>query len=103
MSAEEVEILKMVGRSLDARFAAEDGEFCQCAEPEHPNDDGLMCRRCFRENRSRREAKERRMAGPHEFVLFERAAELRMCAVCSGWEDDARHTPPDTSSGEGDG
>jgi hypothetical protein len=79
------EILSM---GLRARLAAEDGRYCECEQPILHGPD-LMCGRCLLENRDQIEEATRRIREPHAFEPG--ALDGRMCSVCSGWEDDARH------------
>lgn len=82
-------ILKM---ALDARFAAEEGRFCECEEPSLYGRD-LMCGNCLLENEGQIERLEALIRGPHEFEPCTRAAGRRMgwCAICAHPEDDPRH------------
>lgn len=80
--------------ALGARFAAEEGRYCECEEPAlHGRD--LMCGHCLLENLGQHEQLERMMREPHPFESHpdERsaAARLGMCRLCSGWLDDPRH------------
>lgn len=93
-------ILRM---ALGARFAAEEGRYCECAEPSlHGRD--LMCGECLLENLGQREALTRAMNEPHPFEPDPReesaAARLGMCHLCSMWEDDPRHVGQPVSGEE---
>jgi hypothetical protein len=78
----------LIGVALNARFSAEDGRYCECAEPVLHGFD-LMCGECLLENRDQIAKREARIRAPH---TFEPMTDLPyMCAVCAGWEDDQRH------------
>jgi hypothetical protein len=85
-----MEILRM---AMGARFAADEGRFCECAEPSlHGRD--LMCGNCLLENEGQRERLEALIRGPHEFVLDERkrgSYRLGWCGICAMPKDDPRH------------
>lgn len=85
-------ILRM---ALGARFAAEAGRFCECAEPSLHGFD-LMCGNCLLENEGQIERRTRQINEPHEFVPGRGDAQKRlgMCGICSMWEDDPRHIAP---------
>lgn len=80
--------------ALGARFAAEEGRFCQCAEPDlHGRD--LMCGNCLLENEGQIKRRETAMREPHPFEPDPRegsaASQMGMCNLCAMWEDDPRH------------
>lgn len=86
------EILSM---ALGARFAAEEGRFCECAEPSLHGWD-LMCGECLLENQGQIERLTARIREPHPFEPSDRSDAARwlgMCGICSMWEDDPRHVP----------
>jgi hypothetical protein len=82
-------ILRM---ALGARFAAEEGRFCECEQPSLYGRD-LMCGNCLLENEGQIERLETLIRGPHEFEPSEREAGRRMswCGICAHPQDDARH------------
>ena len=82
-------ILKM---ALGAMFAAEEGRFCECAEPSLHGFD-LMCGNCLLENEGQIERRTARIRDPHPFELSDRdaARRLRWCSICTMPEDDPRH------------
>lgn len=89
-------ILKM---ALGAMFAAEDGRFCECAEPSlHGRD--LMCGNCLLENQGQIERLEALIRGPHTFEPSERATGRRMgwCGICAHPQDDPRHAAASVSA-----
>ena len=94
-SGDPEEILMM---ALGARFAAEDGRFCECAKPSLHGYD-LMCGECLLENEGQIERATARIREPHPFEVDQRreaSRRLGMCAICSGWQDDPRHIGDDT-------
>lgn len=84
------EILRM---ALGARFAAEEGRFCECEEPSlHGRD--LMCGNCLLENQGQRERLEALIRGPHPFTPDPRkrgSYRLGWCGICAMPKDDPRH------------
>ena len=84
------EILRM---AMGARFAAEEGRFCECEDPSLYGRD-LMCGNCLLENQGQRDSLEASMRAPHPFkenTRSEAARRLGMCGLCAGWKDDPRH------------
>jgi hypothetical protein len=85
---------EIVRMALGARFAAEDGRYCECEEPSLHGLD-LMCGNCLLENESQIEARTKAMHEPHAFVPDpdpdSAAARTGMCRLCAGWRDDPRH------------
>lgn len=80
--------------ALAARFAAEEGRYCQCESPVlHGRD--LMCGHCLLENEAQIAAREKAMREPHAFVADPNPesaqARLGMCRLCAHWRDDPRH------------
>jgi hypothetical protein len=89
----------IVRMALGARFAAEEGRFCECAEPSLHGFD-LMCGNCLLENQGQIEKRTRQINELHEFVPGRGDAQKRlgMCEICSMWEHDPRHIEPSAES-----
>jgi hypothetical protein len=83
-------ILRM---AMGARFAAEEGRFCECETPSlHGRD--LMCGNCLLENEEQIERLEALIRGPHPFELDPRkrgSFRLGWCGICAMPKDDPRH------------
>ena len=91
--------------ALGARFAAEEGRYCECVEPSlHGRD--LMCGNCLLENRAQIASLEKAMREPHAFEPDPRedsaAARLGMCRLCSHWYEDPRHVKQAASKQDGE-
>mgnify|MGYP001000044240 FL=1 len=84
------EMLRIGLDGIAARDAWAEGRECECDEPNPER--GLMCRNCRLLVRSAVHKREKAINSPHEFIQH-RAVKLPMCAVCSGWPDDPRHSP----------
>lgn len=85
-----MEILRM---GLGARFAAEEGRFCECDEPALTGRD-LMCGNCLLENEGQIARLEALIRGSHAFEDAREgsgARRLDYCAVCAFPRDDPRH------------
>ncbi len=77
---------------LRARRQAEEGVFCECSEPILTGYD-LMCGSCLRENQGQIERRTGRIRSSHAFEPSgDGEIRRKMCRICSGWEDDPRHS-----------
>lgn len=83
----------ILGMAMGAWFAADEGRYCECAEPSlHGRD--LMCGNCLLENRGQIESANRRIREPHAWEPAREgsgAARLGWCGVCTRPKDDPRH------------
>ncbi|MCU1356409.1 MAG: hypothetical protein JWM89_1827 [Acidimicrobiales bacterium] len=73
--------------------ASSSGDSCRCEKPLLAGLD-LMCARCLLNSRAQELRRLDAMGRPHDFVAKDgnpRKLASRMCDVCSGWTDDARH------------
>lgn len=84
----------LVAIALRARAAADQGRYCECAEPELVGDD-LLCGACLLNNRDQEVKAVLRLVSAHEFVPSTRfkSAEFNahFCAVCTQSVDHPRH------------
>lgn len=96
----------VIAATLGARFAAEDGRYCECPEPlvAEGRNKSTMCSRCLLTNRARLAAVNEMIRAPHPFEPdpdpTSAAARLGMCTWCTGWRDDPRHTVSATDTNQ---
>ena len=76
--------------ALSARAAADEGRYCECAEPEVTGFD-LMCAECLLNNRDQERARVRSFAHAHDFIPDTAHFDGAFCKVCIRIETDPRH------------
>lgn len=74
--------------ALSARAAADEGRYCECAEPEVAGLD-LMCAECLLNNKDQERALVRSFTHAHKFVPGKLGGAF--CKVCVQLETDPRH------------
>lgn len=74
--------------ALSARAAADEGRYCECAEPEVTGFD-LLCAECLLNNKDQERARVRSFTHAHEFVPGKLGGAF--CKVCVRLETDPRH------------
>lgn len=89
------EIIRM---ALGAWFAAEEGRYCMCEEPELAGLN-LMCGNCLLENRGQRALRTRRLREPHRHIYDPNrihfpdhpVGKYGVCELCAYFADNERH------------
>lgn len=77
--------------ALGARFAAQDGRYCECSSPELTGAD-LMCGECLLRNQDQEVRRVLAIVSAHDFVPGEGSAiRAHFCAVCTMPADAPRH------------
>ncbi len=80
----------VIAIAMRARFAADEGRYCECDSPEVLGLD-LMCGACLLNNKDQERARVRSIAHAHEFVPDADLMGGAFCKACVRLEDDSRH------------
>lgn len=89
---------EIIAMALGARFARDEGRFCDCESPSLHGFD-LMCGNCLLENQEQIAKKTAHIRDPHPFEP--RDKNPLMCDRCTMGMDHPRHAPSDKETTDG--